>query len=260
MDALYDKVDLYDTLKAVMQGNASTDNIAANQRQLADIESHMLHFLDNHDEQRVASPQFAGDADKGKPAMLVSALMDRAPAMVYFGQEVGEAGERDMGFGRQSRTSIFDYCGVPSHQRWMNGGRFDGGQLSDKEKALRDFYKRLLNFTLSAPALDGGYAELHKASREAAKGYDKTMFAFARVSQEAGQKLIAFSHFDTQAKGKVSLVIPAEVISAWQLADGCYPLCEALYGYETATLRVNDGCGEVTVIADALAAKVFELT
>jgi hypothetical protein len=34
---------------------------------------------------------------------------------------------------------FFDYVGVPSHQRWMNNGKFDGGQLTNSEKALRDF-------------------------------------------------------------------------------------------------------------------------
>jgi hypothetical protein len=38
----------------------------------------------------------------------------------------------------------FDYVGVPSHQRWMNNGKFDGGQLTSSEKALEIFYKGCL--------------------------------------------------------------------------------------------------------------------
>ena len=117
---------------------------------MKDIEHHMLQFLDNHDEQRLASPEFAGTPEKGKPLMVVSTTISSAPTMIYFGQELGEAGNENGGFGTHSRTSIFDYVGVPSHQRWMNNGKFDGGQLTDSEKSLRDFYKRLLNFSVLA--------------------------------------------------------------------------------------------------------------
>jgi hypothetical protein len=76
--------------------------------------------------------------------------------MIYFGQEVGEAANENAGFGTHSRTSTFDYVGVPNHQRWMNNGKFDGG-LTDKEKELRDFYKRLLNFSINSSALMGEF-------------------------------------------------------------------------------------------------------
>ncbi|HSI71513.1 MAG TPA: alpha-amylase family protein, partial [Gillisia sp.] len=138
MDYLYDKVQLYDTIKNVMQGHGSTDNIPPIQEDLKDIEQHMLHFLENHDEQRIASPEFAGSAQKGKPAMVVSATISSAPTLIYFGQEVGEPGEEDAGFGKPSRTSIFDYIGVPAHQRWMNNKKFDGGRSTAAEKELRD--------------------------------------------------------------------------------------------------------------------------
>jgi glycosidase len=147
MDYLYDKVGLYDSLKLVMQGEAPTQVIDARLAELTDIASHMLHFLENHDEQRIASPEFAGNADLGVPAMLVSALTTSAPTLVYFGQEVGEKGEIEGGFGKPSRTSIFDYVGVPAHQRWMNDGKFDGGALTASEKHLRDAYRTILQFS-----------------------------------------------------------------------------------------------------------------
>ncbi len=152
MDYLYDKVEFYDSLKLVMQNRGSTDELPAIQARLADIEQHMLHFLENHDEQRIASADFAGDARKGMPAMVVSALVSRSPTMLYFGQDVGEPGAGDAGFGDPTRTTIFDYWGVPAHQRWMNGGRFDGGGLRDDEKALRDFYVRVLRLSADNPA------------------------------------------------------------------------------------------------------------
>jgi hypothetical protein len=40
----------------------------------------------------------------------------------------------------------------------MNNGKFDGGLL-DKEKELRDFYKRLLNFSINSSALMGEFGK-----------------------------------------------------------------------------------------------------
>src|SRR5690606_21112547 len=155
MDYLYDKVDLYDKLKDIVHGKALPIEILRIQDKLADIEHHMLHFLDNHDEQRLASEAFAGNPWRGLPLMVVSTALTTSPTMVYFGQEVGEDGSEDAGFGKPTRTSIFDYIGVPAHQRWMNNGAFDGGQLTADEAKLRDYYKRLLNFARSNKALLG---------------------------------------------------------------------------------------------------------
>jgi hypothetical protein len=38
--------------------------------------------------------------------MVVSTTISSAPTMIYFGQEVGEAGNENGGFGTHSRTSI----------------------------------------------------------------------------------------------------------------------------------------------------------
>ena len=155
MDYLYDKVGFYDTVKAVMQGKQSADTIFDIQSQVADIEEHMLHFLENHDEQRIASPDFAGSSEKGKPAMVVSTLMSRSPTLLYFGQAVGEDGSEDGGFGDPTRTSIFDYMGVPAHQAWMNNGKFDGGALSKQQADLRAYYTKLMSLN-TLPAIVGG--------------------------------------------------------------------------------------------------------
>ncbi len=64
MDYLYDKVETYDKLKDVIQGRSWPDEISGIQYNMMDIEHHMLHFLDNHDEQRLASPEFAGSGEE----------------------------------------------------------------------------------------------------------------------------------------------------------------------------------------------------
>lgn len=225
MDYLYDKVELYDTLKHVMQGHGSTDNITPIQEGLADIEHHMLHFLENHDEQRIASPEFAGNAQKGKPAMVVSACISTSPTMIYFGQEVGEPGAEDAGFGSNSRTSIFDYIGVPQHQKWMNGGAFDGGQLNEDEKELRAFYSKLLNFTLRSSAMMGEFMDLHTYNRGVDTPYDNKVYSFARWSDE--EKVLVISNFAEDSRS-FDLELPGELLSEWKLGDDKYELFSVL--------------------------------
>ena len=239
MDYLYDKVETYDHLKAVIQGRTTTDGLTDIRQRNKDIEHHMLHFLDNHDEQRLASPEFAGSGERGKPLMVVSTTLSTAPTMVYFGQEVGEPGNEDAGFGKRSRTSIFDYIGVPNHQRWMNHGKFDGGQLTEKEKALRDFYKRLLNFSIKSSALMGNYLDLHAVNAQTA-GYNGKQYAFARWSDT--EKLIVVSNFDSEHAHQYKLKISNELINLWHLKDGSYPVKDVLYG-KTFTLQVKQGLG-----------------
>lgn len=222
MDYLYDKVALYDTLKHIMQGHGSTDNLVPIQEGLKDIEHHMLHFLENHDEQRIASPAFAGSAEKGKPAMVVSATISTSPTLIYFGQEVGEPGAEAAGFGSPTRTSIFDYIGVPHHQRWMNGGRFDGGALSAEERDLRNFYRQLLNITISSPALMGSYAELHTHNRSVNPTYTNKLYAFARWNKD--QKMIVVANFSAENSFKDSISITTNVQEAWALKEGEYSL------------------------------------
>lgn len=256
MDYLYDKVEFYDSLKLVMQGKGPTSALVATQQRMADIEHHMLHFLENHDEQRIASPEFAGDANKGLPAMVVSSTISTSPTMLYFGQHVGESGAGDAGFGKASRTTIFDYWGVPQQQKWMNEGKFDGAALSSQDKALHDYYQKLLSFTANAPALMGQYAELHSHNLAAGSAYSEQQLAFARWS--AQQKLIVISHFNPDSTVSFNLSLPAELIREWQLSDGSYPLRDALSN-TSYQLQVQDGVGSIALNLAPLASVILEL-
>ncbi|HMQ01210.1 MAG TPA: alpha-amylase family glycosyl hydrolase, partial [Cyclobacteriaceae bacterium] len=60
-DYLYDKVQLYDTLRLLINEKSSTLHIGEIQESLKGINHNMLHFLENHDEQRIASKYFAGN-------------------------------------------------------------------------------------------------------------------------------------------------------------------------------------------------------
>lgn len=245
MDYLYDKVQLYDTLKHVMQGHGKTDHIPPIFDELQDIEHHMLHFLENHDEQRIASPDFAGNALKGKPAMVVSATSTTAPTMVYFGQEFGEPGAEDLGFGDPTRTSIFDYGSVPSMVRWVNNKAFDGGQSTKDELELRDFYKRLLNFTINSSALMGNYQDIHLYNQQHTEWYNDKVLSFMRWSND--EQLIVVSNFNADNTYGFELQLPEDLVAKLNLDNGNYKLTDQLYKTYSSTLKVENGKAQVRI-------------
>ncbi|UZR93789.1 alpha-amylase family glycosyl hydrolase [Chondrinema litorale] len=210
-DFLYDKVQLYDTLKNIIQDKGSTANLTEIWQNLNGINKHMLRFLENHDEQRIASPDFAGEAENAIPAMLLSATMYSGPVMIYFGQEVGETGADAEGFGGEDgRTTIFDYWGVPAHQKWMNDGAFDGALLDEKQKGLRKFYKDLLNFTKSSSAIaNGKFIDLQPLIKEDESGVSNKCYVYLRNSTE--ESLLIISNFSSDNNHQISLSIPSDL-------------------------------------------------
>jgi len=164
-DFLYDKSGLYDTLRAVTCSGASAQEISRNWQFLGDIQPHMLNFLENHDEQRVASDFFCGSAAGGYAALAVSALLNTAPFMLYFGQEAGERGMQAEGFsGLDGRTSIFDWCTVPA--------------LQHPDKAVLKRYQELLTLAKQPAFASGKTFDLCYCQD---KGFDRDRhFAFLR--------------------------------------------------------------------------------
>lgn len=156
-DYLYDKVNLYDTLRAVQCNHHSAATITDCWQRIDGIGDRMLNFLENHDEQRFASKEYAGDATRFLPSLVVSSMMSTAPFMLYAGQELGEKAEDAEGFsGHDGRTTIFDYWSIPTVRRWLNGGKADGGQLSSEERGLRAVYRKVLRLLNSEEALSKG--------------------------------------------------------------------------------------------------------
>ena len=176
----------------------------AQHHSVRDIAQHMLHFLENHDEQRLASKDFVGDMNKAKSAMVVSHLVSNSPTLIYFGQEVGEAGNESAGFGSPTRTSIFDYIGVPEFQKWVNNGQFDGGGLSKSQKELREFYKSLLPLARRDAIINGELIDL--SSRV---GSEEKVVSFVRES--ASDKLYVFANFSDHTK---TIALPMNDVKA----------------------------------------------
>ena len=268
MDYLYDKVEFYDSLKAIMQGKEKAKVLHQIQAGHQDIEQHMLHFLENHDEQRIASDNFAGKvggAEMGKPALVVSALISRSPTLLYFGQEVGEDGSEDLGFGDPSRTSIFDYGGVPAQQRWMNNGKFDGAQLSGSEKALRSFYVDVMNISAFHPAMLGTYMPINFEPEQVADAQTgevlnrqaaDRLVAFVRYTDK--QRLLVISHFEQQRSINLAIVLDAEQLDALRLNTDAYVGVDLLTGTEQ-TLIVEDQLGVMELRLAPMQSVVIQL-
>lgn len=210
-DYLYDKVGMYDTLRAVMCGWTSARDITYRWQETDDILPHMLYFLENHDEQRLASDFFAGDARKGRPVLLVAALLHRGPFMYYAGQEFGERGMDSEGFsGCDGRTTIFDYWCLDVLRRWRNGGSYDRGLLSAEERDLQDYYRRVLNLCQVNSSLSGGgfydlmYVNPHLQRQYAFVRHsgDELVLVVANFSDEAHTEWISLPEHLFQCMGQ----------------------------------------------------------
>ena len=204
-DYLYDKVGMYDYLRGVTSKSWPAEGITAQWMQHGDERlKHMLYFLENHDEQRIASGFFCGSGRCAEPAMIVAATLNQCPVMIYSGQELGERGMDMEGFsGIDGRTTIFDYWGVKSIQAWANKGKFDGGKLNDAQRELRDFYQRLLTLARDDKAIQKG--KMYDITYAQGEGFDKhKQFAFIRYIK--GETLLVVVNFhDREQQIKVRI-------------------------------------------------------
>lgn len=217
-DYLYDKVGLYDTLRAIVCGNASASCITSCWQATDDIKEHMLHFLENHDEQRIASAYFAGNAEKAKPALAVGALMSPGAYMVYAGQEIGEAGMDAEGFsGNDGRTTIFDYWNPASLQK-LTAPAFEK-KLTPEEAALYDYYQKILTLCNSRKAFaQGGFFDLQYANYGRDYGYNcDRQYSFLR---HFGREVYLVAVNFDPASVQVGIKIPSHAFDVLKLREG----------------------------------------
>ena len=206
-DYLYDKVGMYDYLRGVTSKNWPVEGISDQWKRTDDIRDRMVYFLENHDEQRIASGFFCGSGRAAEPAMIVAATLGRNPVMLYSGQELGERGMDLEGFsGMDGRSTIFDYWGIKSLQAWANKGAFDGKLLTAEQKDLRQFYQRLLTLARDNKAItEGVMYDLEYAQGEGFNRHEQ--FAFIRKYED--ETLLMILNFDDK-EVPVSTRIPAE--------------------------------------------------
>ncbi|PMD98839.1 alpha-amylase [Siphonobacter sp. BAB-5405] len=261
-DYLYDKVGMYDTLRELMEDRGHASGITRVwQHESGDIEKHMLRFLENHDEQRIASEFFAGKAEYAIPAWVVSATQGRGPVMYYFGQEVGEPAAEAEGFQtNDGRTTLFDWWRVPQWQKWMNDGKFDGGLLSPEEKKLYDFYLTVNKLCRKSEAIQyGNFFDVQYVNGGGqSAGYDESkLYSYLRYTEN--QILLIVTNFSRTQTYQTQVRIP-ELF--WNMA-GLSP--QASYAYREIFLnkkvkgsfQATDG---IAVQIPANSALIFEIT
>ena len=240
-DYLYDKVGLYDTLRAVMCGNAPASSITHCWQALDGIRPNMLNFLENHDEQRIASRFFAGDARKGIPGMIVSAMMYTNPVMLYCGQELGEEGMDEEGFsGCDGRTTIFDYWSINSLCRWIGNGKFDGEGLNAAQRALREMYSKILNVAKTEPAIiKGDFFDLMYANGDNPCFDTNRQYAFLR--KLGNDVVMVVANFD-EGEHVVRLRVPEDAFRVLGFGDNKAAVVTDLLSGETCISTLTTAC------------------
>jgi glycosidase len=240
-DYLYDKVGLYDTLRNVICGNEGADSITRCWQNVEGIQAHMLNFLENHDEQRIASDFFAGSAQAGFPGMIVAATMHTNPVLIYSGQELGERGMDEEGHsGRDGRTTIFDYWSLECIQRWIHDQQFDGALLTDEENALRQSYSRLLNMVNEEPAIaQGVFFDLMYVNKDNPHFNEQRQYAFLRKHEQ--EVILVVANFD-RTEQTVHIVIPADAFQLMDIPDNEPAELTDLFTGEQSVGTLTESC------------------
>ena len=236
-DYLYDKVTLYDTLRGIMCEGKPASDITRCWQTVEGIGEHMLNFLENHDEQRIASRQFLGEPFKAIPALVLSTTISRCPFMLYAGQELGEPANDSEGFsGLDGRTTIFDYWSLPSLRRWHQG------KPDTRERKLRAIYRRILRLTSSQRTLASGeFFDLMYVNQDTLD--TRRQFAYLRHCDHE-MTLIVVNFGDNEVHADVRM--PKHALECSQLSHGTYCCTELLTG-ETVEAFID---GEVMFKVD----------
>lgn len=245
-DYLYDKVTLYDTLVGVARHDWSTQSLPGCWQTVNAWRRHMLHFMENHDEVRLASRHLLGDPFAGRAAMVVSATIDTCPVMVYNGQELGECGDEAEGYrGADGRTTIFDYWSMHTVAQWLSGDNLTAPH------PLRDYYKRLLRLSGSEPAISSGEMfDLMYVNNHLTRQY-------AYLRHHGHELLLIVANF-ADHDADVMVTIPPHAFDYLGLKSGNYRCDELLHGVHSTFALIPDHALLVPVAAhDAVVWKFF---
>lgn len=209
-DYLYDKVNLYDTLRGIMCSNVSAARLTSAWQTVDGIQAHMLNFLENHDEQRFGSPQYAGNPALVLPSLVASSMMSTGPMMIYMGQELGEQALESEGFsGADGRTTIFDYWSLSTLRRWLADV---GGQtsLTAREQWLRRLYRTVLRACNDEAALrEGAFFDLMYVNYDNPTVNPHRHYLFLRC--QGREVIVAALNFGDE-KASMSINIPQHAL------------------------------------------------
>ncbi len=236
-DWLYDKVGMYDTMRAVTCHQTLASSITNAWQATDDIRDHMLYFLENHDEQRIASDFFAASGQKGVPAMIASVLMQQNPFMLYAGEEYGERGMDHEGFsGNDGRTTIFDYWSIDTLCRAAQK------KLTDEEQALYEIHKKTMLLARQEKAVkDGVFFDLMYVN-----GHLQRQYAFLR--RVKGELLLVVVNFEDRDV-VVDVNIPAHAFDFLDLKEKKVIATDLLSNEKLAMSLRKDGCVKMEIKA-----------
>lgn len=225
-DAVYDKAT-YDVAEGIYEEGKWANDFDGGQFDEA-LFHRSLRFVENHDEVRVACPEVWGGHGMraGKPASAVLLGMGRGAILIYSGQEVGEAGGDEAGFSTDhKRTTIFDYWSMKEFVKWVNGGKYDGGKLSEEQKSLRAWYGKLLKVLANRAFTRGEFYGLNYFNRENVN-FGRVdgetfsghwVYAFLRHDPASGESFLVVANFHPEKDlSGVKVVIPE---GGWEFMD-----------------------------------------
>lgn len=237
-DYLYDKVNLYDTLFGIEKSDISAANLTSCWQTVEGIGGNMLNFLENHDEVRYASTAYAGNAENVTAALVVSSMMNTGPMMIYGGQELGEDAAGAVGYsGDDGRTSIFDYCVIPTLRQWLNKGKCNG-VLSTRQLKLRNMYKRILTLCNKETAIsNGAFFDLMYVNYNNPHFSPHKQYAFLRYHDRT--LLLIAVNFDSSPH-KVEINIPELAFGMSGLPQNEHKCIELLSGATMTTMMDNE--------------------
>lgn len=249
-DWMYDKVGMYDTMRAVTCGFASATAITGAWQAVDDIKEHMVYFLENHDEQRVASDFFAGDGKKGIPAMVASVLMKPSPFMLYAAEEYGEKGMDKEGFsGKDGRTTIFDYWSIDTLCRSASD------ELTDDEKYIYQMHEKTMQIARKEKAVDGDFYDLMYVNPWSEHFDNNKQYAFLRKKED--ELLFVVVNFDDKDVD-VQVRMAPHAMEFLQIPEGKYKSKDLLSAEKQTIELASDGLVPMTI--KARNARVWKFT
>lgn len=218
-DYLYDKVNLYDTLRGIECGHVSAARLTSCWQTTEGIADYMLNFLENHDEQRFASDFYAGRADTVIPSLVCIATMSKGAVMIYNGQELGERGMDTEGFsGRDGRTTIFDFWSMDTVRRWYNAGKPSFDAMTEDERRLRAAYADILSLVNGCKAVrQGGFFDLMYVNYHSRGLNPHRHYVYLRSTTD--ESVLVFLNFDN-VDADADVRIPAHAFDMLQLPIG----------------------------------------
>lgn len=232
-DWMYDKVGMYDAMRAVICGQAPAHILTGAWQSVDDIKDHMVYFLENHDEQRIASDFFAGSAIKGLPGMVASVLMKSSPFMLYAAEEYGEKGMDKEGFsGKDGRTTIFDYWSVDTLCR------AEADALNEEERLVLAVHEKTLQIARKEKAVDGDFYDLMYVNPSSENFNNEKQFAFLR--KKDNELLIVVVNFDDRDVN-IQVRIPSHAFEYLAIPEKKYKAKDLLSGDKQDIVLSNDG-------------------